>query len=200
MPSVYANMNNLFRECGNPKAHAESTCHSALYPLEAKSRRTVSNPRISKPEEFSTRTIEGLISQMILKYSPHNPLRSPCNPRLVPMGETSWQGNPPAMTSTAVRLYAPTVRTSANLGTLGQCLVRTLLAYSSISTCHAHFIPARSSPKSIPPIPENKLPKVTLLTGGDITFIAPERGNRCCGYSNVRAAPSERGCYESNDS
>ncbi len=168
-------MNNLCRVCGAPKAHAEIISHSASYPMLARSQRTRSNPAVSKPGTFSMSATLGRNSQMTRKYSVHNPLRSPARPARFPARLTSWQGNPPAITSMGARLCFPTVRTSVNLGTEGQCFVRTLLAYSSISTCHAQRIPARSSPKSKPPIPENKLPNVTsLLIGGDTTYDAPE--------------------------
>jgi hypothetical protein len=153
-------MNNLSRVCGKPNWHAESTCHSASYPHEARFPRTLSSPRTRSAATFSTSTNRGCSSQMIRKYSDQRPERAPVIPSCLPALEMSWQGNPPQMRSTSERLCRPTSRTSRNRGTSGQCLARTLVAYSLISTCHEHFIPARSSPKSIPPIPANREPNV----------------------------------------
>ena len=64
------------------------------------------------------------------------------------------------MRSTGSRLCLPTSRTSRWRGTSGQCRARTLAAKSSISHCHRISKPALSSPRSIPPIPANRLPAV----------------------------------------
>src|SRR5262245_12190121 len=45
-------------------------------------------------------------------------------------------------------------------GTSGQCSARTRRQKGSISTCHLHSHPARSSPRSSPPIPAKREPKV----------------------------------------
>ena len=73
----------------------------------------------------------------------------------------SWHGNPPQITSGRSKPSPVKVRTSSHFGTVGQCFVSTRRQYSSISTCHTHFIPARSNPRSKPPIPENNEPKVS---------------------------------------
>lgn len=48
--------------------------------------------------------------------------------------------------------------------TSGQCLARTRWHHSSRSTCHRTVQPARSRPRSIPPIPEKRLPTVGMST------------------------------------
>src|SRR6266849_6323304 len=45
--------------------------------------------------------------------------------------------------------------------TFGQCLESIFRQNGLISICHRHCIPARSKPKSMPPIPENTLPNLT---------------------------------------
>ncbi len=116
------------------------------------------------PGTFSPSTQVGRSSSTILKYSGQR-LRSSSVPRRFPARLYGWQGNPPQIRSTGWRFWAPHSRTSRNRSTLGQCLSSTLLQNSSISICHSHFIPARSRPRSKPPIPANRLPKVSgLLT------------------------------------
>jgi hypothetical protein len=171
-PWGWATMNSLSRVCGAPKAHADSTDHSASNPPSAKSRRTRSNPRSNKPVVFSTTTKRGRRSQMILNISHHKLERSPSIPIRLPAALTSWHGNPPLMTSTRSSLcigrslskWSPHSRMSPNRSASGKCLARTRLQYSSISTCQMVFIPARSKPKSKPPIPANKLPCVNCVT------------------------------------
>ncbi len=46
------------------------------------------------------------------------------------------------------------------LGMCGQCFFRTRHANGSISDCHKQVMPARSKPRSKPPMPVNKLPNV----------------------------------------
>lgn len=82
----------------------------------------------------------------------------------VPAGK---HGNPPAIRSTLGKFLAPTSRTSVNRGTPGHCLARTSRQNSSISTCQAHLHPARSRPRSIPPIPANNDPNVPTASEGD---------------------------------
>lgn len=117
-------------------------------------------------------------------------------PALYPALLISWQGNPPQMTSTPhsltvtsrhtsgvngpignwCQLYANStdrggkVLTSSCRLTLGQCFASTFWQYGSISTCHLHVMPARSNPRSKPPIPANKLPNViaSSFQGGTV--------------------------------
>src|SRR5437762_8259705 len=67
------------------------------------------------------------------------------------------------MRSTRVRVLVSMARISPYRVTLGQCFANTFVQYSSFSTCHSQCMPARSKPKSIPPIPEKRDPKVMLL-------------------------------------
>lgn len=45
---------------------------------------------------------------------------------------------------------------SPHFGTVGQCLVNTVQHQGSFSTCATHSQPARSKPRSMPPIPVNR--------------------------------------------
>ena len=98
-PVAWATTNTLSRMCAAPMAQLESTPHSASNPIAARSPRTRSIPRSSKAETFSTRTMLGRISRMILAYSRHNPDRSPSIPAPRPATLMSWQGNPAWMQS-----------------------------------------------------------------------------------------------------
>jgi hypothetical protein len=148
-------MNILSRVCGAPIWHAENKLHSASYPLLAKFPRTLSSPLFRNADTFSTTTNLGRISQTIRNISAHNPLRLPSIPSRFPALLMSWQGKPPHTTSTCAGLN---VLMSSCFGTPGQCLSKTFRANGSISTCHAHFNPALSNPRSMPPMPENKEP------------------------------------------
>lgn len=135
--------------------------HSRSYPPSASSPSTVPRPRDRRPVTFSTRTHRGSRSRMIRSISDQRPDRVPSAiPVPRPARDTSWHGKPPAMRSTGRSSVAPTRRTSTCRGTSGQCFSRTRLANGSHSTCQAQVIPARSSPRSSPPIPANSDPKV----------------------------------------
>ena len=155
-------MNRRFRTNGAPIEHAEIVDHSASNPIAQRSPMTLPNPRSSSPGTFSTMTIFGRISHMIRLNSRHNPERSPSIPIRLPATETSWQGKPPQITShcQSVPSRGGKVHTSSCRRTFGQCFSRTRLAYSSFSTCQTHRIPARSKPRSNPPIPEKSEPNV----------------------------------------
>jgi len=163
-------MNNRSRVCGAPKEHADIVDHSASYPRLARVPRTLSSPRIRNAATFSTTTTRGPSSRTILAKSNHSPLRCPSSPSAFPATLTSWHGKPPQMTSTRSVSGCGHVRTSSHRRTSGQCLARTRFAYSSISTCHRHCIPARSNPRSNPPIPANNEPNVSGLSVAIASF------------------------------
>ena len=177
-------MNTLSRVCGAPTEQAETTDHSASNPISQRSPRT--RPKASASESraatFSSRTRRGRSSRMIRANSGHSH-RSSLVPLRSPAELNGWHGKPPQMRSTAVSLSAPTLRTSSCLGTSGQWFARTLRHHGSISTCQAQRIPARSRPRSMPPMPENSDPNVM-------------RGPRCAGGRGWRATlPVSPGCH-----
>lgn len=73
-----------------------------------------------------------------------------------------WHGGPPQITSGLANALHPNVNTSSHRGTLGQCLLRTRRRNSSFSTCHLHSRPALSKPRSKPPIPAKREPKLSF--------------------------------------
>src|SRR5271170_8166137 len=122
---------------------------------------TRSAPLVLRLGTFSTSTQRGCSSRTTRAYSNQRPDRL-WSPRSLPPAATlrSWQGKPPLMRSIGLRLCLPTLLTSRNLGTLGHRFSRILLQKGLISTCHDVSNPAHSRPRSIPPIPENRLPWV----------------------------------------
>src|SRR5579885_140645 len=79
--------------------------------------------------------------------------------------EVCLQGKPPATTST---FHSSTgsggnVRTSSHRRTCGQCLASVRRRNSSSATCHEQVRPARSNPRSRPPMPAKRLPNVTIV-------------------------------------
>ena len=104
----------------------------------------------------------GLRSATTRRASPHIH-RSSSAPFCFPAWLTGWQGTPAQIRSTCQSPSLPggNVRTSPQRVTLGQCFASTRPAYSSISTCHLQTIPARSSPRSKPPIPAKSDPNVS---------------------------------------
>ncbi len=95
--------------------------------------------------------------------SNQRPERSPSSPAPFPAPLTSWHGKPPQSRSTRGRVAVlPTVRTSSCLSAFGQCLASTARQNGSISTWNRTGPrPARSRPRSRPPIPENSEPIVS---------------------------------------
>ena len=92
----------------------------------------------------------------------------PCKPARFPATERSWQGNPPQRRSGDSFPLLAHSRTSVQQVTVGQCWARIPRRHLSDSHCQMTRIPARSSPRSSPPIPEKRLPTVTmfLVAGG----------------------------------
>src|SRR5205809_2916360 len=66
------------------------------------------------------------------------------------------------MRSTLARVLVSRSLMSPYRVTSGQCFCKTFVQNESFSTCHSHMNPARSRPRSIPPIPEKSEPKVRL--------------------------------------
>lgn len=164
--SAYPRMKTRSRICGAPTAAAGMQCHSASYPNEASVPRTASSPRTSNAETFSTTTYRGRRSRTMRANSNQRPDLSPASPAPLPAKLMSWHGNPPAMTST-LQSSSPlggNVFTSSWRRTSGQCFASTRRAKGSISTCHLHWRPDLSSPKSMPPIPANRLPNVSTFS------------------------------------
>lgn len=135
-------------------------CHSALYPIVARSARTVPNPRPSKAVTFSTITSRGPISPIRRANSLHSPLRDPARPFPKPARLTSWQGNPPMIASGSIpsrcNRSAVSVRTSSYWGTPGKRAES--VARASLSISHNATVsnpPDRSSPRSNAPQPAN---------------------------------------------
>lgn len=151
-------------------ADAGIQSHSAEYPSAARSASTTASPRARRAATFSMRIAFGLISPMIRAYSFQRPDRAPPMPSRLPALEMSWQGNPPQMTSTASRSSPPTFLTSSKRLTPGQCFARTSRHHSLTSTCQLTKNPARSSPRSRPPIPEKREPTVDMekMTGSPL--------------------------------
>ena len=130
--------------------------------------RIVPIPRKVIAGEFSTKTNFGLISQMILNISLHNPEFSPLIPAPFPAIETSWHGNPPQMMSILpVHGFPSNVRTSSQIGNLGRIPSRcrcnkTRLQYELISTAQTVVCPSNFPPRIPPPIPANKCNSFTV--------------------------------------
>jgi hypothetical protein len=142
--------------------------HSASNPHAA---RSASIPPKSRPDAaernpgtFSTKTHVGL-TRRTTRMNSGQSQRSSASPSLRPATLTGWQGNPPQRRSTGASSSPVSVVMSPYLGTSGQCFVKTRRHHSSISTCQRTSIPARSSPRSIPPIPENREPTVSVIAG-----------------------------------
>src|SRR6185312_13351825 len=149
---------------GAPTSAAEITSHSASYPISERSPSTTSSPRPRSAATFSTKTYRGRKSLIILWNSFQRPLRLPVIPSPLPATLMSWQGNPPATTSTRERVELLPLLTSVTLlSARGKFLASTLRQYGSISTCHLVSNPARSNPRSMPPIPAKRLPMVGLI-------------------------------------
>ena len=104
-----------------------------------------------------------LISFTILICSINKPERAPERPARFPATDKSWQGEPPQMISTGGSsapwsfVISPTWIMSGN-----RCLV-TSMGKASISLAHTGMIPLWTAAKGNPPIPSNKLPRVSVL-------------------------------------
>src|SRR6266511_4241542 len=91
--------------------------------------------------------------------SKNSPVRVPASPARRPACETSWQGQPAQMRSTAGRGLAchqsMVVRTSSWRATSGKWRVRVERRTGSISTWPAQRMPSRARARSKPPMPAN---------------------------------------------
>lgn len=82
--------------------------------------------------------------------------RGSADPRRRPATEVGSQGGPPQMRSAGGGCTIPL--TSPRFLALGQFLANTAQANGSTSLIHEISMPARSSPRSNPPMPEKRLP------------------------------------------
>jgi hypothetical protein len=122
---------------------------------------TSPNPAVRSPGTFSTTTTRGRRTRTARANSNQSPERVPtATPARRPAWETSWQGKPPASTSTDSRCRS-TSRTSGTTRRSGAC--RSMTARQCRSDSHAQTVrkPARSSPRSSPRQPENSDPTFT---------------------------------------
>jgi len=148
--------------------------HSASYPISARSPSTRPNPRARCPATFSRSAHRGRRTRMASDMKGQR-CRGSRSPSRRPAWENGWQGYPPQMRSTRGTSAQSMVVTSPRLGTCGQCLARIRQQYGSSSDCHTTRIPARSSPMSRPPIPENMEPTV-MITRAPPTLVGRPRG------------------------
>jgi hypothetical protein len=152
---------SLLLFCGTPKNWLSHSSTSVINPISANASRTIliSSPWFedNNPGTFSIHTYLGRISFEMRIISQKRLERFPSSPALFPATDTSWQGNPPHMRSTrADTVDRRTFLTSSAPWVSGQWRRNTDMACLSISHCKTQFIPARSNPKSNPPIPVNK--------------------------------------------
>ena len=155
-------MNTRSLLCGAPTAAAGMTCHSASNPTLAKSASTSLNPIDKCPRTFSISAYRGRKLQMASNIFGHKCRGSVLPPRL-PAVLNGWQGYPPQITSGRSTFVQSICFMSPKFGTSGQCFFNTLQANGSISDCQITFMPARSNPKSKPPMPLNNEPTVNVI-------------------------------------
>jgi len=155
--------NTRSRRCGAPTAAAGMQSHCALYPSEARSARTCPNPRERWPATFSNNANRGLTTR---RHSANigQRWRSSFCPRRTPARLNGWQGYPPQTRSTVGTVRQSMSLMSPRFGVAGQCFLSTREPYGLISDCHRQVMPARSSPRSRPPMPEKSDPKFMCRT------------------------------------
>lgn len=162
----WATRSSRRRMCGAPTEHAETSDHSASNPRSERSPRIHPNASasLSSPRTFSTRML-GQVPPLASRtastaaMNQGHPQRSSPTPSPSPEWLNGWQGNPPA-TSRIRRTgwlahHRGKVRTSSCCATSGQRRRSTRRRNGSFSTCARQLSPARSSPRSRPPMPEN---------------------------------------------
>lgn len=154
------------RRCGAPTSRAEMPSAAVRYPRSCRLRRTAHSHLAFPDATFSTIATVGRNAATARQYSHQRPERAPSRPAPLPALLTSWQGKPPARTSTGGRTRGVTARTSAMLlSTWGQCFASTARQKAFCSTCQiVRPRPDRSSPSSRPPMPEKRDPIFTLRT------------------------------------
>ena len=153
-------MNSLCRICRAPKAQAGKHCHSASYPRAESAPRTSPIPRRASEGEFSRTMNRGRRSRTDRATSRH-PASPESIPRRGPAREMSWQGNPAAMRSTRSTPGSGNSLASRYRLASGKCASRVCRQSGSRSTCQRHSSPARTKPRSKPPIPAKSDPNVS---------------------------------------
>jgi len=105
---------------------------------------------------------KALISLITRTCSMNRPERSPCSPARLPFATLrSWHGLPPQTTSTGAnsapfsRVMSPTWSISGNR------IFVTSIGNGSISLAHTGVKPCRTPASGNPPIPSNRLPRVS---------------------------------------
>lgn len=102
-----------------------------------------------------------LISFTMRICSLNKPERAPAKPFRCPAADRSWQGEPPLTISTGgssapfSRVMSPTCTRP------GKCSCVTRIGNGSISLAHTGRMPWRAAASKKPPMPSNKLPKVS---------------------------------------
>ena len=104
-----------------------------------------------------------LISFMIRICSIKRPERSPASPARFPAMLRSWQGEPPAITSTGGRLAPSSFVISPTWSIAGKCFFVTSMGNDSISLAHTGRIPFWTAASGNPPIPSNRLPSRSVF-------------------------------------
>lgn len=142
-------------------------------------------------DTFSKRTNCGPRMRMSLGISKNRLDLVPVMPAWLPPIEMSWQGNPPARRLTGASSCPVSFVASSCFGTAGQFWESESRQNLSISTCQRQVMPARSSPRSMPPHPANREPKVILpVVCGTYSILS----SVClCGYRERRVTYSING-------
>jgi len=163
-PSASATTNSRRLRWGAPTSAAERWNHSASYPARAMSViARPSPPGTANPGTSSTSTNLGRRCRHNRQNAGQRSRSSSC-PLRFPATLHGWHGTPPQMRSTGSRPASTEVLMSSWRRMLGQCFASTFRQNGSRSTCHATRIPARSRPRSSPPIPAKQLPTVRLTS------------------------------------
>ena len=161
------------RRWGAPRSAARRRRNDPTYPASARSAMTV--PRadspgrapilVASPGTFSTSTSRGCSRRTARAMSNQRALRSPWRrPRCRPARERSWQGNPPASSSTR-GVPASISRTSPSTSRAGRWRAMTRWHPGSFSAAHSTRQPACSRPRSRPRHPEKREPTVPCTPG-----------------------------------
>ncbi len=105
-----------------------------------------------------------LISFTIRICSINRPERSPSKPALAPATDRSWHGEPPAMMSTGGSFAPSSLVMSPTWTMSGNRSFVTSMGNFSISLAHRVTMPQRWAARGKPPMPSNRLPRVSMGT------------------------------------